>query len=607
MGKLLVVDLSAGAWREEPLNAGYARDYLGGSGLGARYLADLLPAAADPFAPANPLIFMTGPLVGTAAPSCGRFEACARSPLTNLWGEGNSGGFWGPELKAAGYDGIILLGQSPAPAVLSIQDGTVALREAGDLWGQDFYATQTALRAQLGERTRIVAIGPAGEKRARFAMLMNDHGRCGGRGGLGAVMGSKNLKAIAVRGAQKTPLADPERFAGAAKAALGVIRADIAPQMLRLGGTAFYVDLGMLEGDVPSRYFTQGYFEGAEKLSGSVMADTILIRNRACHRCAVACGRETRLERFGAPVADGPEYETIGAYGTLLLVDDLEAVSYAGHLCNAYGLDTISAGVTIAFMYYLFDQGIVTAKDLDGLEPRWGDIGPALRMTELIGRREGIGDLLAEGSRIVGRHFGVEELAVQVNGMEVPMHDPRAYVGMGLTYATSPRGACHMQGDMYMLDNGEMVEELGQEAGDKGDNSPAKARMAALRQDWRAVTNALIQCHLVNPPLEHLLGMLNAATGWDVDAGELGRIGARSFNLKRLLNFRLGLPAGADRLPKLLMQPLAEGGAAGVTPDMDVLLPAYYAARGWDDQGRPTPAKLAELGLDAIAEAGEEG
>lgn len=275
MGRLLVVDLSAGACRDEPLNADYARQYLGGSGLGARYLYDLLDPATDPLGPANPLLFMTGPLVGTAAPSCGRFEVCARSPSTNLWGEGNSGGFWGPELKAAGYDGIIVQGAASAPAYLSIADGKAELADAGELWGLDFYATQTALRARLGEKTKIAAIGPAGEKLARFAVVMNDHGRCAGRGGMGAVMGSKKLKAIAVRGSHKAPLADRAAFSTAAQAALAVVREDLAPQMLGLGGTAFYTEMGMLEGDVPSRYWTGGFFDGAEKLSGGVMADTI--------------------------------------------------------------------------------------------------------------------------------------------------------------------------------------------------------------------------------------------------------------------------------------------------------------------------------------------
>jgi aldehyde:ferredoxin oxidoreductase len=570
--------------------------------LGARYLYDLLAPSADPLGPANPLIFMTGPLVGTTAPSCGRFEVCARSPLSGFWGEGNSGGFWGPELRAAGYDGIMITGASPAPVYLHIADGRAELRDAGDLWGLDFYAAQETVRARSGDsKTRVAAIGPAGERLARMAVVMNDHGRCAGRGGLGAVMGAKRLKAIAVRGTQKPPLADAGAFSEAARAALAVVREDIAPQMLRLGGTAFYMDLGMLEGDVPSRYFTQGSFDGAEKLSGSMMADTILTRNRSCYRCAVACGRETALKRYGLAQADGPEYETIAAYGTLLLVDDLEAVAYAGHLCNSYGLDTISAGSTIAFVYYLFEQGIVRASDLDGLEPRWGDIEPALKLTEKMGRREGIGDLLAEGSRIVGRHFGVEELAVQVNGMEVAMHDPRAYVGQALTYATSPRSGCHMQGDMYMLDSGEIISELGQEAGEKGDNSPRKALMAARRQDWRCITNALIQCHLINPPLEHVLSMLSAATGQPWSAGDLAACGERIFNLKRLINLRLGYTPANDALPKLLLQPLAEGGAAGVTPDMGILLPAYYAARGWEPAtGRPAADKLAALGLSDL-------
>lgn len=599
MGKILLVDLTNRRLEDIPLSAEYARQYLGGSGLAARYLYDLMDVQADPLAPANPLMFMTGPLVGTRAPSCGRFEVCARSPLTGFWGEGNAGGFWGPALRFAGYDGIIIQGAAEQPVYLLVREGRAELRDAVHLWGMDTYAVQRAIQQEAGDSSlKVAAIGLAGENLSPLAVIVNAHGRTAGRGGMGAVMGSKRLKAIAVGGRQKVPLADAERFHTAAKEALAILQEDISSQMLHLGGTAFYVDIGMLEGDVPSRYYTQGQFEGAERLSGAAMADTILRRARTCFGCAVGCGRETALPRFGVDAADGPEYETIASYGTQLLTDDLEGVAYAGHLCNVYGLDTISAGNTIAFVYYLFEQGVISARDLDGLEPRWGDIGPAITLTEWMARRQGIGSLLAQGSRAVAEHFGVPELAVHVAGMEVAMHDPRAYTGMALTYATSPRPGCHMQGDMYMLDSGDELPEWGMTAGARDEQSAEKARMTALRQDWRCVTNALIQCHLVHPPLELVLTMLNAAAGWDMDAGELRRCGERIFNLKRLLNLRWGLTPAHDRLPKLLLQPLAEGGAAGVVPDMELLLPAYYEARGWDTStGGPTPAKRAELGL----------
>ncbi|MGC8827267.1 MAG: aldehyde ferredoxin oxidoreductase family protein, partial [Anaerolineae bacterium] len=548
MGRILLVDLTDRRLEDIPLSAEYARQYLGGSGLAARYLYDLVDAGVGPLEPASPLLFMTGPLVGTRAPSCGRFEVCARSPLTSFWGEGNAGGFWGPALRFAGYDGIIVQGAAERPVYLLVRDGRAELRDAEHLWGMDTYAVQRALQEEAGDSSlKVAAIGLAGEKLSPLAVIVNAHGRTAGRGGMGAVMGSKKLKAIAVGGRQKVPLADPERFQAAAKEALAILQDDIPSQMLHLGGTAFYVDLGMLEGDVPSKYYTQGVFPGAERLSGATMADTILRRARTCFGCAVACGRETSLPRFGVEAADGPEYETIASYGTQLLSDDLEGVAYAGHLCNVYGLDTISAGSTIAFIYYLFEQGIVSAGDLDGLEPRWGDIGPAITLTEWMARRQGIGDLLAQGSRAAAEHFGVPELAVHVSGMEVAMHDPRAYIGMALTYATSPRPGCHMQGDMYMLDSGDELPEWGMAAGARDEQSAEKARMTALRQDWRCVTNSLIQCHLVHPPLELVLTMLNAAAGWDMDADELRRCGERIFNLKRLLNLRWGLTPAHDR------------------------------------------------------------
>ncbi|HUW09358.1 MAG TPA: aldehyde ferredoxin oxidoreductase family protein, partial [Anaerolineae bacterium] len=537
MGKLLRVDLTSRSLTDEPLNADYAAMYLGGSGLAARYLWDLLDSDTDPLGPENPLLFLTGPLVGTSAPACGRYEVCARSPLTGLLGESNSGGFWGPELRFAGYDGILLTGKSEQPVYVVIVEGKAQLRAADQLWGRDTYVTQDLIRQELGEpKARVACIGPGGEHLVKYAAVMNDHGRAAGRTGMGAVMGSKNLKAIAVRGSAEVPLFSQEAFDAARQEAWDIVRDDIQTQMLRLGGSSFWMDMAMMYGDVPHRYFTRAEWGFDEKLTASAMVDSIFVRPRACYRCPIGCGRETKLDRYDLPRVDGPEFETVVSFGSLLMCDDLEGIAYAGHLCNLHGLDTISAGSTIGFATYLFDEGIIGLPETGGLQLRWGDLETAVQLLEMIARREGFGALLAEGSRALGQHFGVEELAVQVNGLELPMHDPRAFSGQGLVYATSPRGACHMQGDVYMTQQGQWVPELGVVSNERFGETVAEVTAAVRSMDWRSVTNSLIMCHFQNPPLELVLGMLAGATGWSLTAEDLALAGERTSTLKRCLN-----------------------------------------------------------------------
>ena len=603
-GKLLIVDLSSGQMRTEALNEGMARQFVGGAGLACRYLYDQIDCHTDPLGPENPLLFMTGPLVGSGAPLCGRYEVCALSPQTGLWGESNSGGNFGPYLRFAGYDGILFTGKAPHPMYLSLRNGQGELRDARHLWGRDTYATQAAIHSELGPaKVSIACIGPAGERQVKYAAILNDWGRAAGRTGMGAVMGSKNLKAIAAGGDARVPLADEEAFRAAAREATQAVKEDMRAQFLSAGGTASATDTTMWMGDPPNKYFTLDLWEPISKLGGAAMAETILTGKKACHHCVVGCGRVTSI---GGPHAtkkiDGPEYETATAFGSLILSDDLPGTAYASHLCNLYGLDTISAGVTIAFAYYLYDQGILSKSDTGGLELKWGDIETALTLVEQIAHRAGFGAMLAEGSRSLGQQFGVEDLAAQVNGLEVPMHDPRAFVGMGLVYATSPRGACHLQGDMFLVDLGAPVPELDIQIGDRFESSPAKALMVSRAQDWRTLYNSLVMCVFCNPPVNTILGMLNAATGWSVQVSDLLPLGERAFNLKRMLNGKLGLTAHNDRLPKLLLQPLPMSGAETRVPDMGVLLPAYYQVRGWDAQtGMPTSEKLRELGLEGLA------
>ncbi len=590
LGKILRVDLSREKLWDEALNEDYARNYVGGSGLAARYLYDMLEADTDPLGPGNPLFFLTGPLVGTSMSSAGRYSACARSPLTGIWGEANSGGFFGPELRYAGYDGVLITGRAARPAWLSIVDGTPQLHAAEELWGRDIYETQAQLRENLGDaRVRVACVGIAGENLVKLAGIANDHGRYAARTGMGAVMGSKNLKAIAVRGTGKVPLHAPAEYRAITDKILAFYKEDTYQQSTRAYGTAGYVNLSHMLGDFPIRYYQMGEYPPADDLSGVDMAEKFMIRNRACHKCVIGCGRETRSETYGDTRVDGPEYETIGTFGSLLMIFDLQAVIHAGHLCNIHGMDVISLGVTIALACELFERGLLTRDDTGGLAIRYGDPETVFRLIELTARREGFGAILAEGNAALAERAGVPELSATVNRLEVPMHDPRAYVGMAVTYALSPRGACHMQGDMFDLDMGRTgLEEIGLEMGDRHESSLAKGHTAARLQAWRNLYNSLVLCQFEDPGLQLLLSAVRAATGWDIGGEDLIGLGKNIVNIKRALNFKLGLTKADDRLPQLLLKSLETGGTKGVVPDVPTLLAGAYEEFGWDPEtGRP--------------------
>lgn len=605
IGKLLRVDLNSGRISEEPLNQDHAQAFIGGSGLASRYLYDSVTEDTDPLGAENPLIFITGPLTGTNAPCCGRYTVCARSPLTGFWGEANSGGVFGPTLKFAGYDGVFITGSSPKPVYLEIFDGKVKLKDASRLWGLDSNQTQEIIKEETGRpRASIACIGIAGENKSKMAAIINDQGRAAGRTGMGAVMGAKQLKAIAVSGDARPLVADEAAFQEAVREAYYFLKENIQAQMFRLGGTAFYMDIGMMYGDIPVRYYTQGDFN-VSSLTGAAMAETILTGNASCYRCPIACGRKIKLEKYGVSEARGPEYETIAALGTMLLIDDLPGIAYAGHLCDLHGLDTISTGVTIAFATNLFEKGVLSLSDTDGVELRWGDIDTVIKMVEKIARREGFGDILADGSLALARKYKVEESAVQVKGLEVGMHDPRAFSGMAVTYATSPRGGCHLNSEFFMVEIGSEVPELGILASPRTqwvESSKEKAQMVARHQDWRSIYDALVLCKFANLPADLITRLLNSVTGWKTTPQDLLRNGERIFNMKRLVNLRFGLTPEDDRLPNLLLQPLPDGGTKGNVPNINLMLEEYYRFRGWDKtNGKPVKRKFRELGLDRLS------
>lgn len=613
-GKLLFVDLTSGRIHSEELNEGYARDYLGGSGLAARYLYDWLDPSTDPLGPENPLVFMTGPLDGTGAPSSGRFVVCARSPQTGMWGEANAGNFFGPELKFAGYDGIVVKGRSNAPVYLHITPENTELMEAGPLMGLTTYETGDAIRAELGDEQLVVAaIGPAGENLVKYALILASSARpnakkgIAGRTGMGAVMGSKNLKAIAVRGSKhhhthKLHIHDPVRFRSSMLSAQKHLSDDMSTELFRAVGTSGTMDYLGLLGDVPAKYWTQGTFD-YDKISGNLIAETILTGRSTCHACMVACGR--RVQKAGdyvIPHAEGPEYETLASFGSLLLVDDLNALTYIGSQCDALGLDSISAGSSIAFATYLRDLGIIPTADATEPELRWGDPETAVMLVQKIALRQGLGELLAQGTRDIAAHYGVEGLAVQVNGLEIAMHDPRALAGMAVSYATSPIGASHNQSDFLMVETGRPMEDLGIPTLDRF-QSEGKGALVARHQDWRTVNNALVLCFFPNPPVQDFCDMITAVTGQDVTIENVLFYGERMWNLKRALNLKLGYDARrTEKLPELLMRPLAEGGSERHVPKFESMMRDYYSHRDWDwDTGKPSGRKLISLGMGEIA------
>ncbi len=601
MQSILKVDLTTGATEEYHVPEAWEKDFLGGASLAARLLYDSLTSELDALSANAPLLFMNGPLSGTAGPTVGRFVICGKGPATGLWAESNCGGFWGPELRFAGYDGLWITGRAKEPVYLWINQGRLEVRKAAHLWGKDTYETQAIIKAEVGRSTaRVAVIGEAGERGVLFAGIYCDHGRTAGRTGLGAVMGAKNLKAVAVYGKKETlPLARSGVYAGLRSASNRALKQDNQSRVMHELGTASAANYSEYMGAMPARYYHQGGFAKVDDVSGSKMAESILSGTSACHACVIACGRVVTLD--DGVRRKGPEYETIASFGPNLLVDDLASITRLGELCDRYGMDTISMGNTIGLAFHLYEQGVITSKDTGGLELKWGDVAVVEQLVHLAARREGIGEVLAQGSRFLGRYFGKEEEAVQVNGLEVAYHDPRGVSGMALVYATSPRGACHNQSDYFFVDWGHTNEKLGIEYFSRHDGAE-KAANVARHQDWRTVYNSLVMCIFANVSPETQVELINAACGLDWDVEAMMRCGERGWNLKRAINVRLGLTRANDKLPKALLEAYQEGGAEGYVIPFDEMIKAYYVARGWNPgNGRPTREKLDSLGLEDVA------
>lgn len=602
MQPILKIDLSTGTTEEYHIPKPWEKDFLGGASLAARILYSALTKTLDPLSPEAPMLFMTGPMTGTSGPTTGRFVICGKSPATGLWAESNIGGHWGPELRAAGYDGLWITGKAAEPVYLLIHADKVEIRSAAHLWGMNTYHTQDKVREEVDEKpARVCVIGPAGERQVLFASIMCDHGRMAGRTGMGAVMGSKNLKAVAVRGTKDIPVFDLKTYKSLRSESNRKLRDDNEAKVIREVGTAGAANYAEYLGAMPVKYYTSGSFPAVDDISGARMTETILTGRSACQGCVIACGRVVKFPK-DAVKRKGPEHETMVGFGANLLNNNLESIVDLGELCDRYGMDTISTSNTIGLAFHLFEMGVITEKDTGGIELKWGDVDAIEQLVRLTGSREGIGDLLAQGSRRFAAHFGAEEEAVQVNGLEVAYHDPRGVSGMALSYATSPRGACHNQSDYFFVDWGHSQEELGIEFFPRHAQAE-KAANVALHQNWRSVDNAVVMCIFANVEPQEKVNLINAACGLNWSVADMMKVGERSWNLKRAINVRMGLTAANDKLPKALLEPFHDGGSAGFVPDIQGMLYAYYDARGWDQEsGKPLRAKLVELGLEDIAD-----
>jgi aldehyde:ferredoxin oxidoreductase len=603
-GEYLDVDLSSGKVGEYPIPEVWRERLVGGKGIAARILLEELSERVDPFGPENILVFATGPFQGTGIVGGGRHAVLAVSPKTGAVADSYAGGHFGHELGRSGYDGILVRGRAEAPVVLTLLDGKAEIQPASNLWGMGTGETETAL-VERYPGARVSSIGPAGERLVSQACIINDRNRSAGRPGLGAVMGSKLLKAVVVRGHTERPLHDPERFKRE--------RAEHAKTYLQdrwKGFGEYGTSSGLVwlseQGILPTDNFREGTFDQAEAIGGEKMRDTILVGRDTCAGCPIRCKRVVKTSFDGTdvlPEFGGPEYETLAAFGSLCRNANLASIALANQLCNDYGLDTISAGVAVAFLMEASEKGLIHE------EIAWGDPHAIISVIHAIARREGIGDRLADGLALYADEIGAD-FAMAIKGAELPMHEPRGKQGMGLSYATSPRGATHLEG-MHdsMLERENPCPELGVAKTYSRFTLLDKIEPSIVFEDLRSFTNSLVLCCFTmsetgpgyNVPA--IRSLLEAATGLAVDATEMQRVGARAYALLRVLSARAGHTRDIDGLPARFAEPLPRGASAEhpiLAKEMKAAVAAYYKARGYDRFG-PTDKTLRALGLDDCA------
>ncbi len=604
MGKILRVDLTKAVCTEEPLDAAAARNYIGGRGLGIYYMDKEVDPGCDPLSGDNVLIVATGPLTGTGALTGARYMVMTKSPLTGAITCSNSGGMFPTEFKRTGYDAIIFTGRSEKPVYLWLDGEKAELRAADHLWGKNTHETTDALLAETEPKARVACIGPAGEKGVLFASIMNDKDRAAGRSGVGAVMGSKNLKAVVVKGKGRVPLADSDRFKAFNKEILDVFKEGIkeTPLGLTVNGTAGVVMATQNFGVLPTKNWQQGTFDGWEKIHGEELTRRFLKKNSACYSCPIGCGRKTKVDdpRFSGE-GEGPEYETIYAMGSNCMVDDLAAIVKANYICNEMGMDTITMGATIACAMELVDRGYLN-EDVVGRSLQWGDGEALVELTRMTATREGFGDQLAEGSYRLAERCGHPELAPVSKKQELPGYEPRGSQAMGLAYATSPIGGSHMRGDPAYFELFGVPQSMDPHQWE------GKAKVTKAIQDLSAIIDSAGLCvffavrNLTAKDLglapAGILEYLNAATGADYTLEELMQAGERIINAERLFLTRAGFSRKDDSIPdRLTKTPAPTGPAKGLVCHLDEMLDEYYKVQGWTGDGIPGKEVLERLGL----------
>jgi len=609
-GNVLRIDLDKTLVTVEELRRDAAQDYLGARGLGVKYFYDEIDPGIDALDPRNKLLFVAGPLTGTGAPGGSRYMVVTKGPLTGAIAHSSAGGPLAMALKYAGYDLIILEGKSRRPVYLYIDDNEVEVRNAEHLWGKSTSETETAMIAETHPDAKVACIGPAGENQVLLACVMSDMGRAAGRSGVGAVMGSKNLKGIAIRGTKGLRVADKNAFWGAMREAYNKIDQPDTEHFHQVG-TPGVLSLVKTLGVLPTRNFKYGVNPDWEKLSGETLATTISTRKNmglACPGCPVGCGRVTKVTNPKyAGQGVGPEYETIGLYGSSCLTNDLDVVSKAGFICNELGMDTISAGSTIACAMELYEEGYLSMNET-GMPLNFGNAEAVIQLTEDMAYRRGFGNILADGAYRVAKRYGHPEYFMGVKKLEFPSYDPRGLQGMALGYATNSRGACHIRGEVHDLSlYGVDYWRVSKDRGISGATDPLrwddKPEIAMAVQDWFCVLDSSGMCNFMfflalNE--DNCRSLIETATGMDMGGHRgLMRTGERIFNLERLFNLKAGLTVRDDTLPKrMLEEPMPSGPAKGMVAQLDKMLPEYYRLRGWSADGVPSPAKLSELGIE---------
>ena len=601
-GQILRVNLTEGTCEAEPLNTKWAQEYLGTRGLATKYLWENMSPTADPMSPENVLIFATGPLTGTMASTSGRYAVVTKGPLTGAIACSNSGGKFGAEFKYAGYDLLLIEGRSDVPVYLLIQDERVTLEPANEIWGTTVWNTEDWIRNRHSNpQLKVATIGVAGEQGVRYAAVINDLHRAAGRSGVGAVMGSKNLKAIAARGTRGVSVKDPVRFMEAVNHGKKILVESSGRAGLTKDGTNAMLTVQQEFGGLPTRNFQEVQFEGADKIDATAMQKVAedghrnLVTNKACFGCTIACGRIAHIRENHFTIVNrkeywhasgGLEYETAFAVGSVCGVDDIDACTFAGYLTNEHGFDPISFGVTLSAAMELYEMGVITKEETDGVELKFGNAEALTIMAEKTGKYEGFGQILGMGSKRMCEKYGHPELSMSVKGQEFAGYDSRALQGMGLGYATGNRGACHLKHDTF-------AEDFDDQTG------MGKAEPCKTSQDRQAAVDSTGVCMFVDWETDDFAAQIDAACEGSWDAARLFETGERIWNLERMFNLSAGFTAADDTLPdQLLKDHCPSGTAKGKVNELAKMLPEYYSLRGWTEDGRPTSETLERLGLD---------